>query len=74
MLDQPEQAAQLIKERFNINLSIVGATLSGLVDLEKITTINNMLFEAGITIKFVENKKRTLEDLFLNLTDKHKIT
>lgn len=74
VLDQPEQSAQLIKERFDINLSIVGETLSGLVDLEKITTINNMLFEAGITIKFVENKKRTLEDLFLNLTDKHKIT
>ena len=73
VLDQPEQAAQLIKDRFDINVSLTAGILSGVVDLEKLTSINKMLFDSGINIKFVENKKRTLEDLFLNLTEKHKI-
>lgn len=73
VIDQPEQAAKLIKEKFDINVSLTAGTLTGLVDLEKLMSINKMLFDAGINIKYVENKKRTLEDLFLTLTEKHKI-
>jgi len=40
--------------------------LIALVSVEMLSEINKTLFNSGIEIKYVENKKRTLEDLFLN--------
>jgi len=35
--------------------------------------INNSFFKEGIMIKFVNNKNKTLEDLFLKLTEGNEI-
>ena len=73
ILDKPEEARKISKEQFDIDLLLSLGKLSGSIDLGKLVEINRILFNAGINIKFVENKKQALEDLFLNLTDNHKI-
>ncbi|MCA9765511.1 MAG: ABC transporter ATP-binding protein [Carnobacterium sp.] len=72
-VDNPEKVQVVLKKRFEIASTINGNELTALVDVEKLLKINRTLFDLGFEIKYVENKKRTLEDLFLTLTDKHKI-
>ncbi|WP_414839705.1 ABC transporter ATP-binding protein [Carnobacterium sp. TMP28] len=72
-VDNPEKVQVVLKKRFEIDSTINGNELTALVDVEKLLKINRTLFDLGFEIKYVENKKRTLEDLFLTLTDKHKI-
>ena len=72
-LDNPKMAKEILQDEFQIDSTIELGGLRALVDVEKLSDINKSLANSGIGIKFVENKKRTLEDLFLSLTDKHKI-
>ncbi|SEK93697.1 ABC-2 type transport system ATP-binding protein [Carnobacterium iners] len=72
-IDNPEKAQLVLKKRFDVDSTINATKLTALVDLEKLLKINKTLFDLGFEIKYVENKKRTLEDLFLTLTDRHKI-
>ncbi|WP_034551802.1 ABC transporter ATP-binding protein [Carnobacterium funditum] len=72
-VDNPKKAQAVLKNNFNVASSIDAKKLIALVSVEMLSEINKTLFNSGIEIKYVENKKRTLEDLFLTLTDKHKI-
>ncbi len=72
-LDDPKKAQIILKNKFNINSSMDSKKLIASVDSEMLSEINKVLVDSEIKIKYVENKKRTLEDLFLTLTDKHKI-
>ncbi|NLC66165.1 MAG: ABC transporter ATP-binding protein [Clostridium sp.] len=72
-LDDPKKAQSVLKNSFNIDSSIDLKDLIALVDVEMLSEINKTLVNSGLEIKYVENRKRTLEDLFLTLTDKHKI-
>lgn len=72
-LDNPKRAKEILQDEFQIDSTVELGGLRALVDVEKLSHINKSLANSGIGIKFVENKKRTLEDLFLSLTDKHKI-
>ncbi|OJF94640.1 ABC transporter ATP-binding protein [Alkalibacterium sp. 20] len=72
-LDDPKKAQEILKNKFNIASSIEAQNLNALVDVEMLAEINKTLFNLGFEIKYVENKKRTLEDLFLALTGKNKI-
>ena len=73
IVDNPKKAQLILKNKFNIDSSIDGKELLASVSVEMMTKINKTFFLSGLEIKYVENKKRTLEDLFLALTDKHKI-
>ncbi|MFO8069196.1 MAG: ABC transporter ATP-binding protein [Alkalibacterium sp.] len=72
-LDDPKKAQSILKNKFNIDSSIDEKNLSALVEVGMLTEINKTLFNLGFEIKYIENKKRTLEDLFLTLTGEHKI-
>lgn len=72
-LDDPEKAQSILKNTFKLDSSIDGHVLRASVEPEKLSEINKTLIASGFDITYVENKKRTLEDLFLSLTDKHKI-
>lgn len=72
-VDNPRKAKDILKDTFNIESHIELENLTALVDVEMLSNINKTLVNEGIDIDYVESKKRTLEDLFLTLTDKHKI-
>lgn len=72
-VDNPIKAQSILKNKFAIDSSINGKELLASVSVKMMAKINKTLFLSGLEIKYVENKKRTLEDLFLTLTDKHKI-
>lgn len=72
-LNAPKKAQSLLEHTFELDSSIDGQTLRASVDPERLSEINNTLIASGFDITYVEHKKRTLEDLFLSLTDKHKI-
>ncbi|GEK90170.1 ABC-2 type transport system ATP-binding protein [Alkalibacterium putridalgicola] len=72
-LDDPQKAQLLLKSTFKVEAAIAGHTLRATVDPERLSEINNTLIASGFDITYVEHKKRTLEDLFLSLTDKHTI-
>ncbi|MCC5894101.1 MAG: ABC transporter ATP-binding protein [Alkalibacterium sp.] len=72
-LDDPVKAQSILKTRFNIESSIEAHDLKAIVDVEKLSDINKTLVKSGFELTYVENKKQTLEELFLMLTKKHKI-
>lgn len=72
-VNEPEKAQQLIKDRFGLETTRVPEGLKALVDMDTLPAVNKVLIEAGFEISFIDNKKRTLEDLFLELTEKDKI-
>ena len=72
-LDNPEKAQTILKNTFGIDSSIDEKGLLALIDVAMLSEINKTFFNSGLEIDYIENKKRTLEDLFLTLTDKHKI-
>ncbi|WP_027109186.1 ABC transporter ATP-binding protein [Lacticigenium naphthae] len=69
-VDDPKKAQAVLKNKFGIDSAIDGENLTALAKVEKLSEINKTFFDSGVEIKTVENKKRTLEDLFLSLTDK----
>lgn len=71
--DDPQKAQLLLKSTFKVEAAIAGHTLRATVDPERLSEINKTLIKSGFDVTYVENKKRTLEDLFLSLTDKHTI-
>lgn len=73
MLDDPEKAQLILQDKFHIDSSVLANRLMGLVPIDILAQVNKSFIDSGINISLVEKKKRTLEDLFLNLTDKHKI-
>lgn len=72
-LDDPIKAQSILKTSFNIESTIEAYDLKAIVDAEKIADINKTFIESGFELTYVENKKQTLEELFLTLTEKHKI-
>ena len=73
MLDDPEKAQLILQDKFHLDSSVLANRLMGLVPIDILAQVNKSFIDSGINISLVEKKKRTLEDLFLNLTDKHKI-
>lgn len=72
-LDNPKKAQSILREKFGLESTIELNDLKGLVDSEILSDINKALINEGIEVYYVESKKKTLEDLFLTLTDNHKI-
>lgn len=72
-VDQPMKAQTFLKERFNLDTVLENQALTALVDVDQLPEINRTLVENGFNITYVDNKKQTLEDLFLSLTDNKSI-
>lgn len=72
-LDDNERGKKILKDIWKIDSQISGEKLEAEVDLSKLVEINNSFFKEGIMIKFVTNKNKTLEDLFLKLTEGNEI-
>ena len=73
ILDDNEKGRQILKNLWKIDSEIIGEKLEAEIDLTKLSEINNSFFKEGLMIKFVTNKNKTLEDLFLRLTDGNQI-
>lgn len=73
-LDDNERGKKILKDIWKIDSQILGEKLEAEVDLSKLGQINNSFFKEGIMITYVKNKNRTLEDLFLRLTEGNEIT
>lgn len=71
-LDDPKKGQLILKNQFALASSIDAQTLKANVAVEKIAEINKALIQSGCDIKYAENKKRTLEELFLSLTENTK--
>lgn len=65
-VDQPEQAAEIVKTRFAIDGQILNQSINLSTDYGTISLINKQLIEAGITVSAIV-PKRKLEDYFLRL-------
>lgn len=73
ILDDNEKGREILKNLWKIDSEIVGEKLEAELDLAKLSEINNSFFKEGLMIKFVTNKNKTLEDLFLRLTEGNEI-
>ncbi|GEN50935.1 ABC transporter ATP-binding protein [Alkalibacterium pelagium] len=72
-VDQPLKAQTFLKERFALDTVLEHQTLTALVGVDRLPGINRTLVEEGFKITYVDNKKQTLENLFLSLTDNKSI-
>ncbi len=73
ILSDNEKAQEILKDVWKVKSKIDHGKLQAEVDLSKIEEINASFFKAGLMLKFVDNKHKTLEDLFLSLTENNKI-
>lgn len=72
-LDDPVKGQAILEETFNVSSTIDQNGLKATLDISRLPDINRAFFEAGLEISFVDNRKQTLEDLFLSLTHEEKI-
>lgn len=72
-LDDPIKGQTILKDQFDIISTLDQKGLNATLDISRLPDINKAFFEAGLEISFVDNKKQTLEDLFLSLTHAEKI-
>ncbi|MCC5889999.1 MAG: ABC transporter ATP-binding protein [Alkalibacterium sp.] len=72
-LDDPGKGQRILEETFEITSTIDQRGLSANLDISRLPDINKAFFDAGLRISLVDNKKQTLEDLFLSLTHEEKI-
>ncbi|WPC44576.1 ABC transporter ATP-binding protein [Clostridium sp. JS66] len=73
MLNDNEKGIEILSNVWKIESKIVNGKLQAEVDLSKVEEINESFFKAGLMLKFVDNKHKTLEDLFLSITENNKI-
>ena len=73
ILDDNGKGREILKNVWKIDSEIVGEKLEAEFDLTKLSEINKSFFKEGLMIKFVTNKNKTLEDLFLRLTEGNEI-
>lgn len=64
---------ELLQNVFQIDSRIENESLVALVQASVVSSINREFINAGLDLIYVTTKKRTLEDLFLSLTDTQKI-
>ena len=69
LVDKPEKAQQLLRDKFQIEAVIQSGQLRAIADVGHLPKINQALIESGLELQYVGAKNRSLEDLFLTLTD-----
>lgn len=69
ILDDNKKAMDILNESWGINSKIDGDKLVASMDKSIISEINASFIREGLKLKFVDNRHKTLEDLFLNITE-----
>ncbi|WP_026885037.1 ABC transporter ATP-binding protein [Clostridium beijerinckii] len=73
VLSDNSKGIKILKDKWNIDSSLINNTIIAKVDVSKIEKINSSFIEEEIAIKFVSINQKTLEDLFLSLTESNSI-
>ncbi|MEY8001400.1 ABC transporter ATP-binding protein [Clostridium sp. Mt-5] len=73
VLSDNEKGKEILKDVWKINGQIVKEKLEAQVSPDKLEGINSYFIEQGLKIRYVDNKHKTLEDLFLSLTEGNEI-
>jgi ABC-2 type transport system ATP-binding protein len=68
VLNDPNLGLELLKRKFGISGIIRNERIEAVIDMTLLSEINLSFIKEGLTLLFVDNKHRTLEDLFLDLT------
>lgn len=69
VLNDNEKGIEILKNKWNIEGLIKDGRIEAKVDISKLEDINSYFIQEGIKIKFVNTNQKTLEDLFLSLTE-----
>jgi len=67
-LDYPEKGKSILKNKFDIEANSVEDKLLANLPEDLVEQVNTTFINEGLKIKYVSRKKKTLEDLFLELT------
>lgn len=73
VLSDNSKGIKILKDKWNIDSLLTNNKIIAKVDVSKIEKINSSFIEEGIAIKFVSINQKTLEDLFLSLTESNSI-
>jgi ABC-2 type transport system ATP-binding protein len=69
ILDDNKKGQEILKDTYGINSKINDGKLETAIDKSKISDINTSFIREGLKLEFVDNKHKTLEDLFLDITE-----
>jgi ABC-2 type transport system ATP-binding protein len=69
ILDDNKKGQEILKDTYGINSKINDGKLEAAIDKSKISDINASFIREGLKLQFVDNKHKTLEDLFLDITE-----
>lgn len=69
VLSDNQRGIEVLKSKWNIDSSLKDDKIIAKVDISKLEEINSSLIQEGLMIKFVNTNQKTLEDLFLTLTE-----
>ena len=68
-VDNNEKALEVLQNVWHITGKIVKAKIEASIDMSKLPEINASFLKEGLRLSFVDNKHKTLEDLFLDITE-----
>ncbi|RII33595.1 ABC transporter ATP-binding protein [Clostridium chromiireducens] len=69
VLSDNQKGIEILKNNWNIDGIIKDDRIEAKVEISKLEEINSSFIKEGLRIKFVNANQKTLEDLFLNLTE-----
>jgi ABC-2 type transport system ATP-binding protein len=69
VLSDNQRGIEILKSKWNIDSSLKDDKIIAKVDISKLQEINSSFIQEGLMIKFVNTNQKTLEDLFLTLTE-----
>ena len=69
VLSDNQRGINILKNKWNIDSSLKDDRIIAKVDISKLEEINSSFIQEGLMIKFVNTNQKTLEDLFLTLTE-----
>ncbi|OPJ57497.1 ABC transporter ATP-binding protein [Clostridium chromiireducens] len=69
ILSDNQKGLEILKNNWNIDGIIKDDRIEAKVEISKLEEINSSFIKEGLRIKFVNANQKTLEDLFLNLTE-----
>ncbi|MBV7272034.1 ABC transporter ATP-binding protein [Clostridiaceae bacterium UIB06] len=73
VLDNNPKGIEILKNTWNISANINGERIEANVNLSQLPEINKSFVENNLMLKFVDSKHKSLEDLFLTLTEGNEI-
>ncbi len=69
ILDDNKKGMDILSDVWAVNSKIDGEKLVASIDKSLISEINASFIREGLKLQYVDNKHKTLEDLFLNITE-----